>query len=197
MRIIAGEFRSRLLAAPQNRATRPTTDRARETLFNVLQHLFDLSGMHVLDLYAGSGALGIEALSRGAASAVFIERDRKALASLDANIAALKLESRTRILRGDVHTRIASAVGPFDLILADAPYDDARSRVELLPLIVKYSLLSPDGCCVIEHRAGDEIAVPEQYAILRRFVAGEASFTIVSSVKSSDQAGSANVRRSV
>jgi 16S rRNA (guanine966-N2)-methyltransferase len=121
VRIIAGDWRGRTLVAPQGVATRPTGDRVRETLFSMLtSRLGSLEGLRVADIYAGSGALGLEALSRGAASALFVEQNPSALAAIRANIAALGAESRT-----DVVARSAESLPkqqPFHLIFADPPY---------------------------------------------------------------------------
>ena len=120
MRVVAGRFGGRRLQAPAGRGTRPTSDRVREALFSILG---PLDGARVLDLYAGSGALGIEALSRGAASAVFVEREDAALGVLRANLAALGLEpAEARVVRGDALRNASSAGGPYDLVLIDPPY---------------------------------------------------------------------------
>jgi 16S rRNA (guanine966-N2)-methyltransferase len=120
---VAGEFRGRRLAAPRGARTRPTADRVREALFSMLG---DVSGARVLDLYAGSGALGIEALSRGAHSAVFVERDPRAIAVIERNLASLGLEQQ--VVRQDAVRLLARAEGMFDLVFCDPPYD-AASRV--------------------------------------------------------------------
>ncbi|ORV18310.1 16S rRNA (guanine(966)-N(2))-methyltransferase RsmD [Mycobacterium celatum] len=121
-RIIAGVAGGRRIAVPQ-RGTRPTTDRVREALFNVLSARLDLSGISVLDLYAGSGALGLEALSRGAASVLFVESDRRAAAVIERNISTLGLAGAT-LRRGSVSAVLAGgAAAPVDLVLADPPYD--------------------------------------------------------------------------
>jgi 16S rRNA (guanine966-N2)-methyltransferase len=109
--------------------TRPTTDRVRESLFNLLTARLDLSGRAVLDLYAGSGALGLEALSRGAASAVFVESDHRAAGVIDKNIAALGVKGAT-VRRGAVTTVLASGAQPMDLVLADPPYDVNPGEIE-------------------------------------------------------------------
>jgi 16S rRNA (guanine966-N2)-methyltransferase len=131
---VAGEFRGRRLRAPRGRRTRPTADRVREALFSMLG---DVSGMRALDLYAGSGALGIEALSRGAASAVFVESDAGAAAVIERNLASLGLAER--VVRGDALRFLAGAEGPFDLVFCDPPYDSAPrlagSLAELLPAV--------------------------------------------------------------
>jgi 16S rRNA (guanine966-N2)-methyltransferase len=120
VRVIAGEFKGRRLHAARGTRTRPTADRVREALFSMLG---DLSGAHVLDLYAGSGALGIEALSRGAESAVFVERDDRALAALRRNLEAVGAEAEVR--RQDVPRFLARPEGTYDLVFCDPPYDDA------------------------------------------------------------------------
>ena len=120
MRVVAGEFRGRRLAAPAGGGTRPTTDKVREAVFNALASLDVVDGARVVDLYAGSGALGIEALSRGAAHCTFVERDRAALAAIDDNIATLGLGDRSRVLVAD-GIAAASRVDS-DLAFADPPY---------------------------------------------------------------------------
>jgi 16S rRNA (guanine966-N2)-methyltransferase len=120
VRVVAGEFRGRRLAAPRGVRTRPTADRVREALFSMLG---DVSGARVLDLYAGSGALGIEALSRGAGSAVFVDRDPRAVAAIERNLESLGLEQE--VLRQDAVRFLARAKGTFDLVFCDPPYDSA------------------------------------------------------------------------
>ena len=120
MRVVAGSFKGRRLAAPRGTRTRPTADRVREALFSMLG---DVGGARVLDLYAGSGALGIEALSRGADSAVFVERDAKAVAAIERNLAAVGVEET--VVRQDVERFLARADGAFDLVFCDPPYDSA------------------------------------------------------------------------
>jgi 16S rRNA (guanine966-N2)-methyltransferase len=120
VRVDAGTFKGRRLAAPRGTRTRPTADRVREALFSMLG---DVGGARVLDLYAGSGALGIEALSRGADSAVFVERDAQALAAIERNLAAVGAEAT--VVRQDVVRFLARADGAFDLVFCDPPYDSA------------------------------------------------------------------------
>jgi 16S rRNA (guanine966-N2)-methyltransferase len=120
VRVVAGEFRGRRLAAPRGVRTRPTADRVREALFSMLG---DVSGARVLDLYAGSGALGIEALSRGADSAVFVERDARAVAAIERNLQSLGLEQE--VLRQDAVRFLRLGTGTFDLVFCDPPYDSA------------------------------------------------------------------------
>ena len=131
MRIIAGEWRGRKLAAPKGDGTRPTADRARETLFAMLtSRLGDFEGLQVADLFAGSGALGLEALSRGAAHCLFVEQDRAAIDVIRANIATLGAQMRTRVEAGSV-MQLRAAAKPLDLILADPPYLSGAGDVAL------------------------------------------------------------------
>ena len=120
MRVVAGEFRGRRLTAPESSSTRPTTDRVREAIFNALTSLGVIDGALVADLYAGSGALGIEALSRGAEHCTFVESDRHALSAIHDNIATLGLTGRTRVMSGDVLAMIPRI--DCDLAFADPPY---------------------------------------------------------------------------
>lgn len=128
MRIVAGELKGRKLVAPDAGSTRPTTDRVREAIFNALTSLDLLVGARVADLYAGSGALGIEALSRGAEHCTFVEKDRAALSAIHANIGALGLSGRSRVVSGDA---LVMAKGlAVDLVFADPPYGfDAWERL--------------------------------------------------------------------
>lgn len=136
MRIIAGEWRGRKLVAPQGEATRPTADRARETLFSMLaSRLGGFTGLTVADLYAGSGALGFEALSRGAASCVFVERDRDAVAAIHANAATLG--ATTTDIRQQSVTGLARAPAPLDLLFLDPPYATAGLGAMLERLIAQ------------------------------------------------------------
>ncbi len=138
MRVIAGEHGGRRLRTLAGRALRPTQDRIRESLFGVLGD--EVAGARVLDLFAGSGALGIEALSRGAAAAVFVDRDPRALAVIRRNLDDLRLTDRARILRGLLPAdlkRVLSAHGPFDIILADPPYRTLLARETLVGLLTE------------------------------------------------------------
>lgn len=131
MRIIAGEWRGRKLVAPKGDATRPTADRTRETLFSMLtSRLGSFEGLSVLDLFAGSGALGLEALSRGAAHCLFVEQDKAALDAIRANIVALGCRSRSTVSAGSVMS-LGPAKEPHDLILLDPPYGTGAASVAL------------------------------------------------------------------
>ena len=131
MRVVGGRLRGRALAAPKSQAIRPTADRLREALFNILTHAYDdpVSGARVLDLFAGTGALGIEALSRGAAFALFVDDGAEARALVRENVATLGLGGTTRIFRRDA-TRLGPAhpLEPFSLAFLDPPYGQGTCR---------------------------------------------------------------------
>lgn len=154
MRVIGGTFGGRrLLGPPRGTETRPTTDRVREAIFNVLGPRVE--GARVLDLFAGTGALGIEALSRGAARALFVERDRAVAALIRSNLASTGLASRARVRELGLPAglpALAADEAPFDLVLIDAPYEgSARDEVLMHPAL--RALLAPGGCVVVEHDA--------------------------------------------
>lgn len=129
MRIIAGEWRGRRLAAPEGDATRPTADRTRETLFSMLaSRLGSFEGLKVADLFAGSGALGLEALSRGAAHCLFVDQDPAAIRAIRGNIANLHAQSRCDVRAGSVLS-LGPAKEPLDLLLLDPPYDTGAGAV--------------------------------------------------------------------
>ncbi|PKP99348.1 MAG: 16S rRNA (guanine(966)-N(2))-methyltransferase RsmD [Alphaproteobacteria bacterium HGW-Alphaproteobacteria-15] len=131
MRIIAGAWRGRKLVAPKGDATRPTADRMRETLFSMLtSRLGSFEGLQVADLFAGSGALGLEALSRGAATCLFVEQDRAAVEAIRANITALGVRDQARVETGSA-TQLRAATAPLDLILVDPPYHSGAGEVAL------------------------------------------------------------------
>src|ERR1035438_5062694 len=169
VRIIAGSLRSRTLEAPPGLTTRPTSDRLRETLFNVLAPR--IQGAAFLDLYAGSGAVGIEALSRGAASAVFVERAMAALAALRANLASLGIAEGFRIQPGTVTGWLRKAEKrfgagtqaglsqAFDLVFLDPPYEAAEEYAAALGLLggAAGMLLNPGALVIAEHRGKGEI----------------------------------------
>lgn len=131
MRIIAGEWRGRKLGAPEGDATRPTADRTRETLFSMLNsRLGSFEGLKVADLFAGSGALGLEALSRGAAHCLFVDQDAAAIRAIRSNIANLRAQSRTDVRAGSV-LALGPAKEAFDLVLLDPPYDTSAGAVAI------------------------------------------------------------------
>lgn len=150
MRVIAGTARRLLLKAPVGMDTRPTTDRIKETLFNMLQN--DIYGSRFLDLFSGSGAIGIEALSRGAQSAVFVENQREALSCIRENLAVTKLADRAEVMAEDcllALNRLAARGETFDIIYLDPPYR-ADLEYEILRALRKTSLVHEDTMVIIE-----------------------------------------------
>jgi len=136
--IISGRFKKRKLVTPKGLTTRPTLNKVRETLFNICQG--EIEGATFLDLFAGSGAIGLEALSRGAASVTFVEKDRAAFQALAENIKMLGVERETRLIKGDVFKTIEH-LAAFDIIFADPPYGQGFGE-RLLPLIIEHALLN-------------------------------------------------------
>ncbi len=152
MRVVAGRLRGRKLVAPSGQETRPTSDRVREALFSMLESRLALAGMGVLDLYAGTGALGLEALSRGAARAVFVDQAGLAVRTIEENIRALGVGEQCRVLREPVGAALgALARGGerFELVLADPPYADDPSS--LLVELDAHGLLREGGLLALEH----------------------------------------------
>lgn len=149
MRIIAGTYKRRTLKVPKGNVTRPTTDRTRESIFNIVVHRLDMPSTRVLDLFAGTGSLGLEAMSRGAESVLFVEHNSSVLAVAKENADTLDMDMACRFERSDVLSFLARGVRePFDLILADPPYeldDMAGLPDKVLPF------LSPGGLFVLEH----------------------------------------------
>ena len=165
MRIVGGQFRGRALAAPHGQNTRPTSDRAREAVFNVLAHADwspGLEGRRVLDLFAGAGALGLEALSRGAAFALFVETDAAARGAIRDNIETLGLFGVTRIHRRDATDLGAKPAGlgePFDLVFLDPPYAKGLGEATLGKLAAG-GWITPDALAVFECGADETPATP-------------------------------------
>ena len=160
MRVIAGQLRGRVISAPPGDATRPTGARVREALFSILG---DVSGVRVLDLYAGSGALGIEALSRGASAAVFVEAARPALTCLRENLTKLGLDdvATTLPLRVENATVQLGRHGPFELVLCDPPWRDVKAARAQLEALAKAGLFAAGARVVLEHAAKDPQPAPE------------------------------------
>ncbi len=155
MRVIAGEARGRRMVAPRGFATRPATARVRQSIFSRLQARMTIEGARVLDLYAGSGSLGIEALSRGAARAVFVDASRAAAAAIARNLAMLGLEARGEVLAAEARRGLeALAVRGerFELAFVDAPYADDRSAA-MLARLAALGLMA-DGGWVVVRQAG-------------------------------------------
>jgi 16S rRNA (guanine966-N2)-methyltransferase len=171
VRIVGGRFRGRALAAPDNLATRPTSDRVREAVFNILLHgipQFEIAGIKVLDLFAGSGALGFEALSRGAGFCLFVENDAAARAGIRRNVEVLGLTGITRVFRRD-----ATDLGPaghrggFALAFLDPPYDRGLDEWALASAAAG-GWLAEGAICVIERRKGSPFVLAPAFAPVDR-----------------------------
>lgn len=183
MRIVSGKFRRCALQTPEGPATRPTSDRARQAVFNILEHAVfapELEGARVLDLFAGSGALGLEALSRGAAFCLFVETDDQARGAIRDNIEAFGLFGQTRIHRRDatdLGPRPSSAGAPFDLAFLDPPYHKGLAEKAMLEM-AKFEWVK-DGALLVVERAADEppLSVPG-FEVLdeRRYGAAKVTF---------------------
>jgi 16S rRNA (guanine(966)-N(2))-methyltransferase RsmD len=175
MRVIAGTARGVVLRAPRDRTTRPITDRVKETLFDILGAR--VPGARVLDLYAGSGAIGIEALSRGASHATFVERGRAALASVAENLERTRLAAGASVHGADVLPFLErGAEGPWDLAVLDPPYEE---RAILAPLERLVPLLAPGGVVVVKHFWRTPVPEPQGLAIWRQRRFGETMLTFL------------------
>jgi 16S rRNA (guanine966-N2)-methyltransferase len=185
MRVVAGTYRGRTLNAPKGDSTRPTTDRVRESLFSSLVSLLgaELGGGSALDAFAGSGALGIEALSRGCSAATFVENDRAALKVVRANIDSLGAQSRSRVIEGDIFTlasRGALVGAPFSLLLLDPPYRLAWCDIEGLTSALAREGQLEDGAVIVYEHAADRVAEwPSGFDLTTRKKYGSTGIDIV------------------
>jgi 16S rRNA (guanine966-N2)-methyltransferase len=167
LRVIAGSMRGRRLVAPAGDAVRPTKDMVREAVFSALDARGAIVDASVLDLYAGSGALAIEAMSRGARRAVLVERDRAALAAITENVDRLELGKQATVARLDVDRFLAGSppgAAPFDLVLADPPYDTRDDAVAaLVGALGAPGWLAPEAVIAVERPARARIEVPDGF----------------------------------
>jgi 16S rRNA (guanine966-N2)-methyltransferase len=181
VRIIAGEFRGRHLLTPKGRSIRPTSDRVREALFNVVAP--HIAGAHVLDLFAGTGALGLEALSRGAAQAVFVDHDAEAIRLIRENIRLCGVQDRVRVLRRPILPSLTALaaqrphLGWFDLIFLDPPYGQGLVSV-VLECLAELRLAAAPALAVAEHHRQD--AIPAVCGAWRRIKERRYGDTVVS-----------------
>jgi 16S rRNA (guanine966-N2)-methyltransferase len=175
MRIVGGRFRGRSLAGPKTDAVRPTSDRLRETVFNILAHSYDdpVEGARVLDLFAGTGAMGFEALSRGAAFALFVDDGAEARGIIRQNVEALGLGGATRLFRRDA-TRMGGAGpnAPFSLVFCDPPYGKELAR-RALASCAQGGWLVPGALVVVEEAQGVEVSLPPGFEECERRNYGE------------------------
>ncbi len=152
MRIIAGEYGGRILRTVNDRSVRPATDRVKESLFNILNNRIRIEGAIVLDLFAGSGSIGIEALSRGAARVVFVEQAYPVVRVIEENLRMLgeSASRRAEVIRGNAFRYIKESVETFDLVFVDPPY--ALEHSQLLPtLLIEHGRIASNGILVMEH----------------------------------------------
>jgi 16S rRNA (guanine966-N2)-methyltransferase len=175
MRIVGGRLRGRPLAGPRSNEIRPTSDRLRESLFNILAHAHGLPKpeTRVLDLFSGTGALGLEAISRGAVQVLFVEAGVEGRGLIRQNIETLGLTGVTRILRRDA-TALGKAgtIQPFDLVFCDPPYGEGLGE-KALRSAAEGGWLKPGALCLLEERAGSEVVPPADFDVLDRREAGD------------------------
>ncbi|SNZ05379.1 16S rRNA (guanine(966)-N(2))-methyltransferase RsmD [Cohaesibacter gelatinilyticus] len=181
MRIVGGRFKGKALATPKTNAIRPTTDRVRETLFNILAHGYDhvVDGARVLDLFAGTGALGCEALSRGAEHVTFVEEGTEGRGLIRSNMEAFGLNGVAKILRRDA-TKLGSAgtIAPFDLVFLDPPYRKSLGEAALASA-AQGGWLAKDALCIWEEDAKAELAIPADFEVLEERTYGDSKLTFV------------------
>jgi 16S rRNA (guanine966-N2)-methyltransferase len=181
MRVVGGRLRGRNIASPSSNDIRPTQDRLRESLFNILMHAYEnpIEGTRVLDLFAGTGALGIEAISRGAAFALFIDNGAEARALLRNNVEALGLGGVTKVFRRDA-TNLGPAypVEPFSLVFLDPPYGRGLSDKSLASLR-EGGWLTPDALVIAEESMAAALKAPEGYEELERRAYDDTEFVFL------------------
>lgn len=184
MRVIAGSARGRTLLSPTGNRVRPTADRVKEALFSSLQSRFgSFSGLAVLDLFAGSGGLGIEALSRGAESALFVDSHPESLRLIGKNLVLTGLEGAATTLRTDALQAVADlgrSERRFDIIFADPPYRERELIDRLLQRLTAAAPLSPDGMIVLESDTKTDLNLPEGLLLVDRRVYGDTALWFLS-----------------
>ncbi len=176
MRVISGSARGRKLIAPDGFDTRPTTDRVKESIFNIIS--LSLPADSVLDLFSGSGALGIEALSRGSGKAVFVEKNKSAFEVTKKNIELARVSDRAGIVSDDALSFLDKTADKFDIIFLDPPYNTGLLR-ESIAKISKNNLLSPDGIIVAESEYMGEEPTEEHFDIIKRAKYGKTTVFVL------------------
>ena len=176
MRIIGGKYNRRVIRPPKNLPVRPTTDLAKESLFNILEHKTEIEDAHVLDLFSGTGALSYEFVSRGCAVAVAIEINHQCVRFIKETAADFGME-QLRVIRADVFRFLRSAREKYDIIVADPPYDMEDIRA-IRQAVFEKELLNPGGWLVIEHPAGIDFSTHEHFVEHRRY--GHVNFSFFS-----------------
>ena len=184
MRVVGGRLKGRNLVSPASRDIRPTADRLRESLFNILVHAYDdpIQGARVLDLFAGTGALGIEAISRGAAFALFVDNGTEARALLRNNVEALGLGGMTKVFRRDAsNLGMAHPVEPFSLVFLDPPYR-MKLAEKALASLRDGGWLTPAALLVVEEAKAADFAAPDGFLELERRVYDDTEFVFLRGV---------------
>lgn len=187
MRIIAGQARGRAIAAPQGEKTRPTQDYVRESLFNIIR--WDIEEARVLDLFAGTGALSLEALSRGAASAVMIDMDRAACECIRKNMETTRLKERCRLIPRDYKTALSMLEregAKFDIVFIDPPYK-MENTGEMCAELYDRGLLAPDALLFVEHRRGMAPLIDPRFEAYDQRNYGETQITFVRLVRREEE----------
>ena len=181
MRIVAGKFRGKALLSPSDESIRPTSDRAREAMFNILASRIGvhLDGLKVLDLFAGTGALGLEAISRGATSAVFVDTSAEARGLIRDHIEAFGAGGIAKLLRRDATALgVAGTMGPFDLVFLDPPYSKGLGELALTSLR-DGNWLAPQATIVLEEASEAELALPDGFTLSDRREYGAAALHFI------------------
>ena len=174
MRVTGGIFRGRKIQGTPGHVTRPTADKVRQSIFNILMN--DIEGTSVLDIFAGSGALGIDAISRGAVSAVFIESGRNPSEAIKANLRSLQLEEEVLVIDyRKACELLARKRRKFDIIFADPPYEQVMPQ-QVIDTVLQYDLLSDNGLLIIEHKAG-QAAESDRLQLLKKRKFGQTEVT--------------------
>jgi 16S rRNA (guanine966-N2)-methyltransferase len=194
MRIVGGTLGGRRLRAPKGSATRPTSERTREGIASALSSRGVITGARVLDLYAGSGALGFEMLSRGAADVVFVERDPQVAKLLRESAAELGVSDRALVLCEDATRargqRAILARAPFTLVLADPPYRDAQAATDALAALCEQRALAPDACLLLEHGTKGPPVLPNHFEVISTYRYGDTAvvlFVVSASAEGEDR----------
>jgi 16S rRNA (guanine966-N2)-methyltransferase len=182
IRIVGGTLSGRRLQAPAGSATRPTSERVREALASALQSRAAIEGARVLELYAGSGALGFEMLSRGAEHVVFVEREPKVARLILSNADELAVRGQVEVLCEDVtRKRGQQAIvqrAPFSLVLADPPYRDVQVAITALSSLCAHGVLASDACLLLEHGARDAPVLPSEFKLLSDYRYGDTAVVL-------------------
>lgn len=177
MRVITGSARGRRLGELKGMETRPTTDKVKESIFNCIQ--FDVEGARVLDLFAGTGQLGIEALSRGAESALFVDKRADAVKLVRENLELCRLAERAQVICGDSIAQLASLRTKFDIVFLDPPYDSTLLE-QAIEKLVSFDILAPDGIIVAESALDKPLAEPAApYRLGREYRYGKIKVTLI------------------